>query len=80
MKKSRLIFIGKLISSVFILATISTASCTPKKASSNSGDNKVYNDDSEINMKSTERKSKMPFDTASSAPKMQRKTVNLETQ
>lgn len=78
MKEFKLFSLAKLINVIFIITAF--YSCTPKKASSNTGDNKVYNDDSEINMKSTERKSKMPFDTTSSPPKMQRKAVNLETQ
>ncbi|MGC4058794.1 MAG: hypothetical protein QM743_11845 [Chitinophagaceae bacterium] len=32
-------------------------------------DNKVYNDDSTIEMKSVERKSKMPFDTSAPIPR-----------
>ncbi|GAA4450753.1 hypothetical protein [Rurimicrobium arvi] len=32
-------------------------------------DNKVYNDDSTIEMKSVERKSKMPFDTSAPVPR-----------
>ncbi|MFA6150619.1 MAG: hypothetical protein WC716_04805 [Chitinophagaceae bacterium] len=55
-------------------------SCTPKKVSTNNtGDNKVYNDDSEINMKTTEKKAKMPFDTVA-APRFQKIQPELPTE
>ncbi|HTN18072.1 MAG TPA: hypothetical protein VL092_10350 [Chitinophagaceae bacterium] len=39
--------------------------CTPKKVSSSQSDARLYPDDSEINMKTTEKKMKrMPFDTS----------------
>jgi hypothetical protein len=38
--------------------------CTPKKASTNYGDNKVYLDEDSIGeVKTREKKTKMPFDT-----------------
>ncbi len=65
---------------VMLLTTVMLYSCTPKKVSTNNaGDNKVYNDDSEINMKTTEKKAKMPFDT-SAAPKFQKIQPDLPTE
>lgn len=50
---------------IFIWAFICFA-CTPKKASSNYGDNKTYADeDSSGEIKSIEKNAKMPFDTSS---------------
>jgi hypothetical protein len=55
-----------LLLSVVICWTILSFACTPKKVSSNYGDNKTYQDeDSNGDIKSTEKKAKMPFDTSS---------------
>lgn len=41
-----------------------TDACTPKKVSSSQADARLYPDDSDINMKTTEKKMRMPFDTS----------------
>lgn len=65
-----------ITTSAVILFTAVLFACTPKKISTSLGDTQIYNDDSEINMKTTERKSKMPFDTTAVPPVRQ---VKYET-
>lgn len=65
---------------ILLFSSVMLFSCTPKKVSTNNtGDNKVYNDDSEINMKTTEKKAKMPFDTVA-APRFQKIQPELPTE
>lgn len=65
--KERTIFSYLVIFSLLITIFYLENSCTPKHLNT-SGDAKVYNDDSEITMNATERKTRMPFDTAAPAP------------
>ena len=58
----KFLFSVSKIAALFILTALLHIACTPKKLHT-SGDNKVYNDDSEIIMKTTEKSGKMPFDT-----------------
>jgi hypothetical protein len=47
------------------IAAVLCFSCTSKKVSSSHTDDRLYPDDSEINMKTTEKSmKKMPFDTS----------------
>lgn len=48
---------------MLIISAVYSTACTSKKITTNTGDNKIYNDDSEINMKKIEKSTKMPFDT-----------------
>ncbi|MDI9320179.1 MAG: hypothetical protein QM530_06835 [Phycisphaerales bacterium] len=53
---------------IFVLAflLVGLFACTPKKLSSNYGDNKTYQDEDSVQqLKSVEKKGKMPFDTSS---------------
>lgn len=56
--------------------------CTPKKLSSNYGDNKTYTDEDstggEVRIK--EKQAKMPFDTGSVAPKIQKSEPKYDNQ
>lgn len=64
---SKLSFSSFLLPFFLVLCwTVLSFACTPKKVSSNYGDNKTYQDeDSSGEVKSTEKKAKMPFDTSS---------------
>lgn len=67
---------SSIIISLFLLA------CTPKKLSSNYGDNKTYVDEDstggEVRIK--EKQAKMPFDTGSVVPKSQKTTPKYNNQ
>lgn len=54
------------IISLLALFLIMSFACTPKKLSGNYGDNKTYQDEDSVKqVKSVEKKGKMPFDTSS---------------
>lgn len=67
--------IPSIVLSLFIMLswTVISFACTPKKVSSNYGDNKTYADeDSSGEIKSKEKNAKMPFDTSSVMPKVEK--------
>lgn len=51
---------------VLVFLLVALYACTPKKLSGNYGDNKTYQDEDSVKqVKSVEKKGKMPFDTSS---------------
>ena len=71
----------KLLFSATIIS-LSLVACTPKKLSSNYGDNKTYADEDstggDVGIK--EKQAKMPFDTGSVAPKIQKSEPKYDNQ
>ncbi len=56
--------------------------CTPKKLSSNYGDSKAYADEDStgVGLRIKERQAKMPFDTGTVAPKIQKSAPTYDSQ
>ena len=73
-------FIALLFS--FAILSVYLVACTPKKLSSNYGDNKAYADEDstggEVRIK--EKQAKMPFDTGTVAPKIQKSEPKYDNQ
>jgi hypothetical protein len=62
-----------LLLSPFLILCAGLIACTPKKLSSNYGDNKAYADEDSTGrpLRIKEKQAKMPFDTGTVAPKIQ---------
>lgn len=68
---------------LFIILSCTTflISCTPKNLSNNYGDNKTYQDeDSSGEIKLNEKNAKMPFDTSTVMPKVERVQPKLNNE